>query len=87
MPGQLQTALGRNLRAFRDAEGMTREAFAERLRLDRDHLRALERGDADVCLRTVETIAGKVGIEALLLLEAAGAPASATAEQPQPGSI
>jgi cytoskeletal protein RodZ len=48
MSGQLQQAFAKNLRNFRDAEGMRLEALDERLHLDKMHLVDLERGEADV---------------------------------------
>lgn len=69
MEGDLQHALGRNLRAFRKAEELSQEAFAERMGYHRTYWAAIERGERNLTLRSVERIAAKLEIETLLLLE------------------
>jgi transcriptional regulator with XRE-family HTH domain len=64
----LQRTLGKNLRAFREAEGVSQEAFADVLGVHRTYMGALERGERNVSLQSVEKIAGKLKIEPLLLL-------------------
>jgi transcriptional regulator with XRE-family HTH domain len=68
----LQRILGRNLRGFREAEALSQEAFAEVLGVHRTYMGALERGERNVSLRSVEKIAGKLKIEPLLLLSEPG---------------
>jgi transcriptional regulator with XRE-family HTH domain len=72
MADELQRTLGKNLRAFREAEGLSREAFAEVLGVHRTYMGALERGERSVSLRSVEKIAAKLRIEPLLLLSEPG---------------
>jgi transcriptional regulator with XRE-family HTH domain len=67
-----QRTLGKNLRGFREAEGVSQEAFAEILGVHRTYISALERGERNVSLKSVEKIAGKLKIEPLLLLSDAG---------------
>jgi transcriptional regulator with XRE-family HTH domain len=69
MAGDLQQALGRNLRAFREAEELSQEAFAERMGYHRTYWAGIERGERNLTLQSVERIAGKLKIEPLLLLE------------------
>jgi transcriptional regulator with XRE-family HTH domain len=69
MEGELQQALGRNLRTFREAEALSQEAFAERLGFHRTYWAGIERGERNLTLRSVERIADKLKIEPLLLLE------------------
>ena len=69
MEGELQVALGRNLRTFREAEELSQEAFAERLGFHRTYWAGIERGERNLTLRSVEKIADKLKIEPLLLLE------------------
>jgi len=69
MEGELQRALGRNLRAFRESEELSQEAFAERLGVHRTYMAGIERGERNLTLRSVEKIADKLKIEPLLLLE------------------
>jgi transcriptional regulator with XRE-family HTH domain len=72
MADQLQRTLGKNLRAFREAEGVSQEAFADVLGVHRTYMGALERGERNVSLKSVEKIAGKLKIEPLLLLSEPG---------------
>jgi transcriptional regulator with XRE-family HTH domain len=67
MVGDLQHALGRNLRAFREAEEMSQEAFAERMGYHRTYWSGIERGERNLSLQSVERIAEKLEIEPLLL--------------------
>jgi transcriptional regulator with XRE-family HTH domain len=69
MAGDLQQALGRNLRSFREAEELSQEAFAERMGYHRTYWAGIERGERNLTLQSVERIAGKLKIEPLLLLE------------------
>ena len=69
MPGDLQRVLGRNLRNFREAEGLSQEAFAERMGYHRTYWAGIERGERNLTLQSLEKIADKLAIEPLLLLE------------------
>jgi transcriptional regulator with XRE-family HTH domain len=72
MADDLQRILGNNLRAFREAEGVSQEAFADVLGVHRTYMGALERGERNVSLKSVEKIARKLKIEPLLLLTEVG---------------
>jgi transcriptional regulator with XRE-family HTH domain len=72
MGDELQRTLGKNLRGFREAEDLSQEAFAEVLGVHRTYMGALERGERNVSLKSVEKIAGKLKIEPLLLLSKPG---------------
>jgi transcriptional regulator with XRE-family HTH domain len=74
MADELQRTLGKNLRGFREAEDLSQEAFAEVLGVHRTYMGALERGERNVSLRSVEKIAGTLKIEPLLLLSEPGQP-------------
>jgi transcriptional regulator with XRE-family HTH domain len=69
MEGDLQQALGRNLRSFREAEELSQESFAERMGYHRTYWAAIERGERNLTLKSVERIAAKLKIEPVLLLE------------------
>jgi transcriptional regulator with XRE-family HTH domain len=69
MEGDLQRALGLNLRSFREAEELSQEAFAERMGFHRTYWAGIERGERNLSLQSVEKIAEKLKIEPLLLLE------------------
>ena len=68
MEGDLQRRLGRNLRADRLAKGLSQEAFADLLGVHRTYIGGLERGERNVTLRTVERLAGRLGVDASGLL-------------------
>lgn len=72
MEGELQVTLGRNLRAYRQARGMSQEAFAEFLDVHRTYMGGVERGERNLTLRSVERIAQRLDLDPLVLL---GAPA------------
>jgi transcriptional regulator with XRE-family HTH domain len=68
MEGELQRILGRNLRAHREAIGLSQEAFAEQLGFHRTYMGGLERGERNLSLRGVERIAARIGVEPVALL-------------------
>lgn len=68
MEGELQRRVGRNLRAYRMERSLSQEAFADVLGVHRTYMGAIERGERNLTLRSVERIAQRIGVEALLLL-------------------
>jgi transcriptional regulator with XRE-family HTH domain len=74
MEGDLQRAVGRNLRAYRQARGLSQEAFAEFVGVHRTYMGGLERGERNLTLRSVEKIAGHLDVSALELMQASGGP-------------
>lgn len=68
MEGDLQRAVGRNLRAYRQARGLSQEAFADLLGVHRTYMGGVERGERNLTLKSVERIAGKLDVDALSLL-------------------
>jgi len=68
--GDLQRALGRNLRAYREARGLSQEAFAGVLGVHRTYMGGIERGERNLTLRSVERIASRLSLEPLELLRA-----------------
>jgi transcriptional regulator with XRE-family HTH domain len=68
--------LGENLRRYRKACGLSREAFADVLGVHRTYIGGLERGERDVSLRALERYADRLGIEPMSLLDTDGAVAS-----------
>jgi transcriptional regulator with XRE-family HTH domain len=71
MEGDLQRIVGRNLRAYRDARGLSQEAFAEVLGVHRTYMGGIERGERNLTLKSLERIAERIGIEPLALLTSA----------------
>jgi transcriptional regulator with XRE-family HTH domain len=64
--GDLQRTVGRNLRRHREARGLSQEAFAaEVLKVHRTRAGAIERGERNLTLQTVERIADRLGLDPL----------------------
>lgn len=61
--GDLQRAVGNNLRAYRQKRGLSQEAFAEVLGVHRTYMGGLERGERNLTLRSLERIADRLGVE------------------------
>jgi transcriptional regulator with XRE-family HTH domain len=70
MEGDLQRILGRNLRAYREARGLSQEAFADVLGVHRTYMGGIERGERNLTLKSVERIAAKIDVTPLALLAA-----------------
>ncbi len=73
MEGDLQRTVGRNLRAYREARGLSQEAFADLVGVHRTYMGGVERGERNLTLRSVERIAERIGVEPLVLLDPKGA--------------
>ena len=69
MEGHLQGTVGGNLRAYRQARGMSQEAFADLLDLHRTYMGGIERGERNLTLKSVERIAARLGLDPLVLLQ------------------
>lgn len=72
MEGDLQLIVGRNLRAYRKARGLSQEAFAEVLGVHRTYMGGIERGERNLTLKSVERIAEHLDLEPMMLLRADG---------------
>jgi transcriptional regulator with XRE-family HTH domain len=70
MEGELQKTVGRNLRAYRQARGLSQEAFADLVGVHRTYMGGLERGERNLTLRSVERIAEQIGVDPLVLMDA-----------------
>jgi transcriptional regulator with XRE-family HTH domain len=68
MEGELQTRVGINLRGYRLKLGLSQEEFADQLVFHRTYMGAIERGERNLTLRSVERIADRLGIDAMALL-------------------
>jgi transcriptional regulator with XRE-family HTH domain len=66
--GELQRAIGRNLKEYRLTRGLSQESFAEVLGVHRTYMGGLERGEHNLTLRSIERIAGRLHVDALGLL-------------------
>jgi transcriptional regulator with XRE-family HTH domain len=74
MEGDLQRRLGEHLRSERRARGLSQEALADVLAVHRTYVGALERGERNVTLQTLESIADRLGVDPLVLLGAVPGP-------------
>lgn len=66
--GDLQKQVGAHLRAYRLERGMSQEVFAEFLGYHRTYAGALERGERNISLQSLEELAARMGVEAMELL-------------------
>lgn len=69
MEGDLQRVVGRNLRAYRDAKGLSQEAFADELGVHRTYMGGIERGERNLTLKSLERIAERLELDPLALLQ------------------
>lgn len=72
MEGHLQRRLGDNLRAYREAKGLSQEAFADVLEVHRTYMGGVERGERNLTLKSVERIADRLNLDPLALLAEQG---------------
>ena len=68
MEGDLQRFLGRNLRGYRIDRGLSQEEFADEIGVHRTYLGAIERGERNLTLRTVERLAELIAMDPIQLL-------------------
>ena len=68
MEGDLQRTVGRNLRAYREAKGVSQEAFADELGVHRTYMGGIERGERNLTLKSLERMAERIGVDPLALL-------------------
>jgi transcriptional regulator with XRE-family HTH domain len=67
--GDLQIAVGANLRTHRLAAGMSQEAFAELIGVHRTYMGGVERGERNLTLKSLERIAERIGVDPRTLLD------------------
>jgi transcriptional regulator with XRE-family HTH domain len=66
--GELQRAVGQNLRALRRERGLSQEEFAHVLGVHRTFMGGVERGERNLTLQTVERLADRLGVDPRTLL-------------------
>ena len=54
--GDLQRTVGRNLREYRLAKGLSQEAFADLCGIDHSYMGCVERGESNLALVNIEKI-------------------------------
>jgi transcriptional regulator with XRE-family HTH domain len=67
--GDLQRIVGLNLARVRHARGLSQEELADELEFHRTYLGAVERGERNLTLKSVERLADKLGVGPLELLK------------------
>ncbi|WP_037180466.1 helix-turn-helix domain-containing protein [Rhodococcoides fascians] len=68
MIGDLQSVVGRNVRRYRREQGWSQNTFAVHIGMHRTYVAAVERGERNVTVGTVEKIANGLGVDPLILL-------------------
>jgi transcriptional regulator with XRE-family HTH domain len=69
--GELQQRLGHNLRRIRLERGYSQEACADFLQMHRTYVGAVERGERNLTLQSIERMAALLRVEPLELLRPA----------------
>lgn len=72
MCNDLNLRLARNLRRLRHERGLSQEAAAEECGLHRTYIGAIERGERNVTLDTLQAVASAFGVDPLVLLAEEG---------------
>ena len=67
----IRVAFGRAVRRLRTAKGLTQEAFAGKVKLDRAYTGRIERGEVNISLDNIQKIAKGLGISLGDLMAAA----------------
>jgi transcriptional regulator with XRE-family HTH domain len=68
----IRATFGRNLRELRSQAGLSQEALAARIGVDRAHVSSMERGQQNVTLLTLWHTAQALGVKAAALLKESG---------------
>jgi len=67
----IRVVFARNLKRYREDRGLTQAALAAAMDVDRAHVSAMERGQQNVTLLTLDKVADHLGVEPAQLIERA----------------
>ena len=81
----IRLVFGQNMRRYRLAAGLSQEAVAERMGVDRAHVSSMERGQQNVTLLTVREAAQALGRKSMEFFDedAAAAASGSAAKAPR----
>jgi transcriptional regulator with XRE-family HTH domain len=65
---KLTKIIAENVRGFREAQGFTRAEFAKRAGFHLNYLGAVERGEKNITVETLERVGSVLGIDPQILL-------------------
>ena len=65
---EIQQRLGEKIRKLRSEKGFSQESFADECRLHRTYMGSIERGERNVTLKSLRTIATALGVTVSELL-------------------
>lgn len=68
MLGDLQRTVGRNLRRVRKGRGVSQEVLASQVEMHRTYIGAVERGERNLTLQTVERLAEQLDVNPIQLI-------------------
>jgi len=71
-PKDLRAILAKNIRQFRERNGISQDEFAAQCGLHRTYVGSVERCERNVTLATLELIAAKMGVSVPALLSEGG---------------
>lgn len=65
----LSVRLGRNLRVIRSHQGLSQESLAQTCDLHRTYIGAIERGERNITLQTLQKLASALSVDPIDLLQ------------------
>ena len=69
MQANIQKQVGATIRALRQRKGWSQDVFADRSGLHRAHVGAIERGERNVTLQTLKTVADTLNVRIVDLVK------------------
>jgi transcriptional regulator with XRE-family HTH domain len=64
--------LGVAIRAHRESQGFSQESYADKIRMHRTYYSAIERGEQNITLDTLETVCKGLGVRMWEVMKEAG---------------